>query len=206
MRRNIVTWDRSSGRRSFQLNVNEPGQFTESSILFKEYDAFISHKGDDTGLAEQVGDVLYQQDVSAYLDKWDPKVDGDSPDLEIHIREVIRETPCILVVVTEHTPLSWWVPFELGVARETGSQIATFLRVNEEDTQTVYLPSYLKNWPIMASQQELTAWARELARTKSAPIRGRTILLEKAVQMSDDSRGLGRIVGLVSSGKVRFVG
>ena len=50
----------------------------------------------------------------------------------------------LLAIVTENTPLSWWVPFEIGVARETDSLIATFLEVNRVSTVKVELPSYLK--------------------------------------------------------------
>ena len=206
MRRDITTWDRPSGRRSFRLLINEPGQHTEGSITFGEYDTFISHKGDDTTLAENVGDVLYKQGVNGYLDRWDPRVDRDSPELEVHLREIIRETPSILAVVTEHTPLSWWVPFELGVARETSSQIATLLWVDETNNQRVDLPSYLRTWPILTSEGELEGWARQLAASIYASMQGRAVLLEKAVQMSADSRGLQGIDRLINSGKVRFVG
>ena len=106
MRRNIITWDRPSGRQTFQLFVNEPAPFTQGSIDYRQYDIFISHKGDDTPLAEYAGGILYENGLSVYLDRWDPAVDGDSSELESHLREIIRETPSILAVVTEHTPMS----------------------------------------------------------------------------------------------------
>ena len=112
------------------------------------------------GLPKEWGDLLHSWGLAGYLDRWDPAVDGDSVELEIHLRSVIRDTPCILAVVTENTPLSWWVPFELGVARETNSQIATFLLVIEDSGRQVDLPSYLRKWPILASGTEL----RELGR------------------------------------------
>ena len=206
MRRNIVTWSRSVGKRPSELFVNEPAPPPVGRIDYGEYDTFISHKGDDINLAEQVGDALYEEGLTGYLDKWDPKVDGDSPELEIHIRQVIRETPSILAVVTEHTPMSWWVPFELGVARETGSQVATLLGIDEQDSRTVSLPSYLRNWPIIASQVELKQWARTLAASRHLPKQDRATLLEKSSQMSADSYGLNRVNRLVNAGKVRFVG
>ena len=66
MRRNIITWDRPSGRQTFQLFVNEPVPFTQGSIDYGEYDTFISHKGDDMALAERAGGILYESGLSGY--------------------------------------------------------------------------------------------------------------------------------------------
>ena len=205
MRRSITTWDRTIGKESFQLFVNEQAPFSKGIVEFSEYDTFISHKGDDTPLAETVGDILYESGLSAYLDKWDSQADGDSPELETHIREVIRKTPSIVAVVTEHTPLSWWVPFELGVARETESQIATFLRVDENSSDVVILPSYLKVWPILTSRLELRGWAAALLSSRSRIGSGRSLFFQKSVEMSADSYNLGGIERMIESGKVHFI-
>ncbi len=193
------------GKGSVQLFVNEQAPFSKRTVEYSQYDTFMSHKGDDTALAESVGDILYEGGLSAYLDKWDPRVDGDSPELETHLREVIRATPSIVAVVTEHTPLSWWVPFELGVARETESQISTFLSVDENSADVVRLPSYLKIWPILTSRPELRAWATALAGSRYQQVLGRTLFLEKSVEMSSNSYSLGGIERMMQSGKVQFV-
>ena len=140
--------------------------------------------------------------VAGYLDRWDPAVDGDSAELEMHIRSVIRCTPSILAVVTENTPLSWWVPFEIGVARETNSQIATFLRVDMASGKRVLLPSYLETWPIPVSGAELTIWARAFLRLMQAPLEFGSGYIEKA--MCDEFANVREIDNLVAQGKVRF--
>ena len=202
MRRIVTTWDRSIGKQEFSLFVNEPGPADGGVIDYYSYDTFISHKGDDLELAEQIGGMLYACGVSGYLDHWDPEVDGDSVELETHLRKVIRIAPSILAVVTENTSESWWVPFELGVARETESQIATFLRISEESDDEVVLPSYLRNWPIIASMYELRQWATTLARTREVTSSGRTIF--KSVSMSADSYVGREVDRLESAGRVRF--
>ena len=204
MRRNIITWDRPSGRQAFQLFVNDPAPFTQGSINYGEYDTFISYKGDDMALADRAGGILYESGLSGYLDRWDPAVDGDSPELEAHLREIIRETPSILAVVTEHTPTSWWVPFELGVARETDSQIGTFLWVDERANNVVRLPSYLATWPILTSESELADWASVLSVAKQRFASGHTVFSEQTVRMSASTYGRGGIDHLVGLGKVRF--
>ena len=192
------------GKESVQLFVNEQVPFSKRTVEYSQYDTFISHKGDDTALAESVGDILYEGGLCAYLDKWDSRADGDSPELETHLREVIRKTPSIVAVVTERTPLSWWVPFELGVARETESQIATFLSVDENSTDVLLLPSYLKIWPILTSRQELRGWATALSSSRYQGVLGRKLFLEKSVEMSSNSYSLGGIELMIQSGKVHF--
>ena len=82
---------------------------------------------------------MYENGLNSYLDIWDPEEDGDSPELEVKLRETVT----LVAVVTEHTPTSWRVPFEVGVAREAESQIATFLSVNESSPNVVDLPGSL---------------------------------------------------------------
>ena len=151
MQRTTLTWGPSVGIRSTNLFVNESAGARVPIMDRSQYDTFISHKGNDLTLAAEAGEILYRHGLHGYLDVWDPKVDGDSAELEEYLRQVIRETPSILAVVTEHTSTSWWVPFEIGVARETESVIATYLQVDENRTVARELPSYLKTWPILGS-------------------------------------------------------
>ncbi len=199
MRRDIITWEQYSGRQESRHFVGEPGPMETTSITYSKYDVFISHKEEDTRIAESVGDALQQSGLSGYLDRWDPEVEGDSPELENYLRRVIRETNTILAIVTENTPLSWWVPFEIGVARETNSQIATFLEVNRYSRNKVELPSYLRKWPILATTRSLQAWASRLA--SASVLQGRYNFAKQAPQGSDYADD---VESLVRSGKVVF--
>ena len=199
MRRDVITWGRQGGREAHRHFVGEPAPIGASTITYSTYDVFISHKGEDIRIAESVGDALQRSGLSGYLDRWDPAVEGDSPELEIYLRRIIRETKTILAVVTENTPLSWWVPFEIGVARETASQIATFLEVNRLSRARIELPSYLKKWPILATTTSLQIWARRLA--VASVSEGRFYFAKEAPQGSDYADDID---SLVRSGKVVF--
>ena len=205
MRRNKITWDRRTGMREGLFYFNEdPGPHI-GAIDWAKYDTFISHKGDDLNLAVQIGELLHVQDINGYLDHWDPAVDGDSPELEEYLRHVIRETPSILAVITERTTTSWWVPFEVGVARETDSVIATFLQINENRNYPRELPSYLKNWPILATRRELVDWGKELADSRIPSITGKSVFREQAVRMASGFPSAREIDRLERAGIVRFV-
>ena len=198
MRRSVTTWGRYINKGSFNLLVNEPGPATGGTVRYEDYDVFISHKGDDLKLAERAGDVLSSRGVSGYLDHWDPAVDGDTAELEVHLRSVIRITPGILAVVTEKTPMSWWVPFEIGVGRETDSQVATYLSVDPFSRIQVSLPSYLRTWPILVNESELTKWADTFAKRGQMSYSTRAGYFEKA------SEPMGIDI-LESEGKVQFL-
>ena len=199
MRRDIITWGRYGGREARHHFVGESAPTGASTITYSTYDVFISHKGEDIRIAESVGEALHRSGLSGYLDRWDPSVEGDSPELEDYLRRIIRETKTILAIVTENTPLSWWVPFEIGVARETNSQIATFLEINRLSAARVELPSYLKKWPILASTSNLQIWARRLAGASISE--GRYYFAKEAPRGSDY---VDDIDSLVRSGKVVF--
>ena len=199
MRRDVVTWERYRGRGTYQHFVGEPAPTGASTIAYSTYDVFISHKGEDIRIAASVGDALQRSGLSGYLDTWDPAVGGDSPELEVYLRNIIRETRTILAVVTENTPMSWWVPFEIGVARETNSQIATFIEIDRLSTARLELPSYLKKWPILATTTSLEVWARRLA---GALVSDGSFFFAKGAPQGSDYAN--EIDSLVQSGKIVF--
>ena len=186
MRRTVTTWDRYVNRESTRLIYNEPEVVLSKSISASYYDVFISHKGDDLAIAERTGDLLSSRGVSGYLDHWDPSVGGDSADLEVYLRDIIRDTPNILAVVTQNTPESWWVPFEIGVARETDSQVATYLPLDVSDVESIgriLLPTYLKTWPILVTEAELMTWADAFVKSRQSPLLNRTSYFEKSAPL-----------------------
>lgn len=52
--------------------------------------------------------------------------------------------------------LSWWVPWEIGIATEKDHPIATFAK---DDTT---LPEYLRKWPYLKNQNDLDVYAKAI--------------------------------------------
>lgn len=117
MRRTTYTWNSGRGRDRTTLLVNESAGIDLPILDVSGYDIFISHKGDDMALAIRAGDVLHDCGLQGYLDQWDPEVDGDTPELEIHLREVIRKPP-------QHARnrLREHQPFMVGTIRDRRSE------------------------------------------------------------------------------------
>ena len=107
MERQAYTWNQPDGFGSRRIFVNEATRSGTVHINYSNYHTFISHKGDDLDQARRIGDVLYKSGLAGYLDHWDPMVDGDSPELEIHLRNVIQKTPSMIAAVSEKTNMSW---------------------------------------------------------------------------------------------------
>lgn len=200
MRRTVDITGGQFGTTRMTMYYNEAGPPGTQPINFADYTTFISHKSTDISAAQEAASILHDAGLVGYLDHWDPNVSGDSPDLEDYLREVIRETPSMLTVVSPSTSLSWWVPFEVGVARETESQIATYLLISPGSPKLA-LPSYLRKWPILASRRALQGWAIGLANNPKSSQGMRSYRF----QMSAQDYGATEINELVRNGTIEFV-
>lgn len=110
---------------------------------------FISHQQSDSEIAECIYDELVCYRVGAYLDVFDTKLISNSKELTNHIRGVVNQSSDILVIMSEHTKKSWWVPFEIGMASHQDLPIVTFLK------QDLTLPEYLDYWPRLKSMNDI---------------------------------------------------
>jgi len=104
---------------------------------------FISHKQEDSKKAEKVAEYIkrnYSFDV--YVDTLD---DGITSTINITDRIVnkLRESTHLLVIFSEKTKGSMWVPFELGVSYEREQGIGVLVWTE----YPLVLPEYLDQFP-----------------------------------------------------------
>ena len=76
---------------------------------------FISHKSEDVGLARLYAEDLSELDFDYYLDEYDIHIKNSSDRVRL-INNEIKKSTDLLVIVTENTKKSWWVPFEIGLS------------------------------------------------------------------------------------------
>lgn len=131
---------------------------------------FISHTTKDNALAQQVHRRLTSiHGISCYIDDVDvelAKQRGKSG-LTPLLVDRLRRCDTLLAVVTANTKESWWVPFEIGTAREMPRAIASVTSLPETPSS---LPEYLLEWPRLRDNVDFDTFAREYKR--------RNILLE----------------------------
>lgn len=141
---------------------------------------FISHIKEDSSLAKEIAQYLeYHDEVSYYLDILDSTLlfyGGDA--LGEYFRERLSECTHLMAVLSETTKLSWWVPFEIGIATEKQYPISTFA------IQNTNLPQYLKKWPYLQNKTDLDKYVRIALRTRHH------IMVEGLGRISASRRGL----------------
>lgn len=113
---------------------------------------FISHKQEDSLYAQFVKRQLDLLKVDSYLDVLDTSISGGGELLTDHIKNQLNSCTDIIVVMSEATKYSWWVPFEIGMAAQTDMPTATYL------TSDVSLPSYLAYWPRLKSISDVATY------------------------------------------------
>ncbi|HFE9702713.1 TPA: TIR domain-containing protein [Clostridium perfringens] len=113
---------------------------------------FISHKKEDSGPAEYVCSFLKKLGVNAYLDllEGDLLLKGEA--LTNHIKKRLNSCTDLLVIMSDNTEKSWWVPFEIGMASQNDFPIVTYLINN------VPLPDYLTYWPTLKKSSDLVKY------------------------------------------------
>jgi hypothetical protein len=116
---------------------------------------FISHQKADSVLAGNISAYLRaNHQIDSYLDLIDPNASQAVDQLGEYLRNEMGKCTQLMAVVSENTKGSWWVPWEIGVATEKDHPIATFAGDNAE------LPTYLKKWPYLKTNNDLDAYAK----------------------------------------------
>lgn len=133
--------------------------------------AFISHKSEDmntaaTLIADRLEDINYEY----YFDKNDPDI-SKSLDRAKHIESEIEECTDLIVIITKNVVSSWWVPFEIGLATANNCRIVSVVF----DNAVMKLPSFLRKWPVIDTQDKLDYYLQELENNNS-------IILQKSME------------------------
>lgn len=124
----------------------------------KRMKVFISHKNCDSAIAEYIAHFLAQCNVDCYLDLLDDITISGGRELTEHIRHELGDCTDIMVVLTENTILSWWVPFEIGIATEKGLPTVTYMPSFANVKTKIELPAYLSYWPCLRKTKDLAEY------------------------------------------------
>jgi hypothetical protein len=128
---------------------------------------FISHQKKDTGFASAVADFLMSKKIDVYFDEDDndlkfARQNNDHKKVTESILTGIKACNYMIVIVSDNTYRSLWVPFEIGYAFEkiNDLKILKHKGLNKEE-----LPAYLKTTEILNGFLSLD---RYISRIKTA--------------------------------------
>lgn len=146
---------------------------------------FISHTTRDDELAKKVFWRLNRiHDITCYIDDMDKELGNNRGKsiLTPLLVDRLRKCDTLLAVVTENTKGSWWVPFEIGTAREMPRVISSFTPLPDRSSYSWQetLPEYLLEWPRLRSDSDIDVFAREYKR--------QSLLLEKSIGLENFSQ------------------
>lgn len=117
---------------------------------------FISHRSADDVIARGVYNRLkYTHNIECYIDDIDDSLKraGEQELTNILVKK-INECTNLLAIMTANTKGSWWVPYEIGVAKQAPRVITSYTNLAEYD-----LPGYLKEWPRLRSESAIDQFA-----------------------------------------------
>ena len=121
---------------------------------------FISHKDEDSALALDIQSAFSRNGVNSYLDVLDSSIIGGGKELTEHIKNNLNLCSDIIVLISDATKYSWWVPFEIGMSAQVDMPTASFLRSD------VILPSYLSYWPRLKTIRDIDKYVAVRKRTE----------------------------------------
>lgn len=113
---------------------------------------FISHKQEDSDTANRLASELRSLGIPYYLDILDSTVTTSGKALTEHIKSNLNDCTDIIVIMSEATRLSQWVPFEVGMSAQNDMPTATFLK------SSVSLPEFLEYWPRLKYTSDIATY------------------------------------------------
>lgn len=130
---------------------------------------FISHTTQDDSLAQKVFFRLkHIHSIDCYIDDMDKElsIKRGSAQLTPLLVDRLRRCDTLLAVVSSNTKNSWWVPFEIGTAREMPRVITSCTSLRDQPLYSGQdaLPEYLLEWPRLRSDSDIDVFAREYKR------------------------------------------
>lgn len=102
---------------------------------------FISHKQEDGVIAARLDEKFKTYNIDTYLDLIDDTISRDGKALTEHIRKSLNACTDIIVIMSEKTKFSQWVPFEVGMSAQKDMPTVKFM------VEDVELPEFLDYWP-----------------------------------------------------------
>lgn len=124
---------------------------------------FISHKNEDSRIAKKLDDEFKAYGINTYLDIIDEQITANGKALTEHIKKAMRKCTDIIVVMSEKTRTSQWVPFEVGMSAQKDMPTVIFL------VENVALPEFLDYWPRLKDYSDVKKFisAKRLTETRS---------------------------------------
>jgi hypothetical protein len=125
----------------------------------------LSHISIDKKAAVAIDEYIREQaQIDTYLDIYDEELqiavrEGDSAKITEFIEKGINKSSHLMCLVSERTVNSWWVPYEIGFAKKSSTEIATLALKD-----AVTLPEFLEICIILEGTKSLNDYLQTIDR------------------------------------------
>ena len=169
-----------SGINRFTLTAKKSSTPSATSQVYLDPCIFISHKREDSEMAESVGNILKNMDIDIWLDTIElklppPSTPAEHMALTESIEAGIVNSTHLLALISQKTETSWWVPYEVSAARARKKELAFLCH---KDVKS--LPSYFIYGQALADQEKLCAWAERLSRSPQIAAQNKFVILSRS--------------------------
>lgn len=128
------------------LDLNESNRYKH------DYCVFISHQKKDKAAAKKLADFLISKGIDIYFDEYDTSIDRSNPDkLTTSIKRGIDFSKYMLILISQSTLNSQWVPWEVGYGYDKVEMSVLTLKGIKDDQ----LPEYLQTTKITRNYTSL---------------------------------------------------
>ena len=130
------------------------------TVLMKSYttyseksDVFLSYRHSDQDIALRLAGELYKAGFDVFIDFYDGTLDPADGHIDTALVLAIRNSDTMVIVVSDDTRLSWWVPWEIGVSTPYKKPRAIYTLGLRES-----LPTYLSKLRHLRNPMEVSTW------------------------------------------------
>jgi len=127
-------------------------------VISSYYDVFLSHSSEDKqSILPMVIEVLRREGAKVYIDNQDPSLPSrTSVETAKILRDRIEECNKFVVLVSQNSFCSRWIPWELGYAdgKKVSNKIAVFPYVETNDQGEWVGQEYMGGYPLITRNNE----------------------------------------------------
>lgn len=127
--------------RATQQNFSATEALVEKKASYQAFDVFLSHSSKDEARILGVVQFLRDYGVNVYIDKLDDELPKKtSPETGARLKQRINDCRKFIVLVSENSKDSKWIPWELGIGDETKTLRNVALLPTVDSSQNVDWP------------------------------------------------------------------
>ncbi len=123
------------------------------TIHTEESDVFLSYRHTDKATAWELAYYLDELGRRVFIDVHDHTLSPGQGDLDGALMTAIDNSNAMIIVVSDETQSSWWVPWEVGVSTPSGKAKALY-----KPRAYRPLPDYLEKLKTLWTPEEADSW------------------------------------------------